>query len=185
MLSRALWLPLAITLAVGCAQKQPVLSPEEVREQECQFVRKNLPGDPDQLTKEYLKRDGAGEFTIVSGWFDHASLCPGHEGGPEVIYVLKKSHAAAARQKKGQATVHVIYQILGTLEPGESQSWHFHKKKKRQSRTFSFVHTAYGWRMRDVHLADGEFLSLETAVGRIPDAQEKQDLLQFGSTAQF
>ena len=76
----------------------------------------------------------------------------------------------------GLATVQVEYEILGLVKRGAQETWHFRKREKKMQRGFKLVHTAYGWRIRDSRLVDGEFLSSEAAKARVTTKQDKKTL---------
>jgi hypothetical protein len=154
---------------MGCAQKQPDLSFKEMTNPDCYFVKEKTTAAPSELLKSYLDRDAAGDLTVVNGWFDSAVLCPGHEAGPAVSYVIKSSRILSVEVGVGSASARVEYEVIGFVDPGAQQSWHFKKKKETKTRTFKFAHTAYGWRFNNSHLADGEYLSVTQAKARVSD----------------
>ena len=153
-------------MVIGCAHKEPNLSPKEMTEKACRFSKASLDDTPDKVVQGYLKRDAAGEFTLVSGWFDSATLCPGREAAPEISYVIRRYHAGKPLVSMGKATIVVEYDVIGLLEPGIKASWNFVRRHKKMKRTFELVHTSYGWRIQTAHLVDGQYLSTKTAKKR-------------------
>lgn len=174
---------LFLLLFTGCAHKQTNLVFREMTDSDCHFSRKNLTLDPEDVVKNYVKNDGEGKFTLTSAWFDSATLCPGHEEGPELSYVIRSSKIVKLDIGKGdgRASAQVEYEVLGLIEPAAEQRWRFVRKQKKKHRIFKLVHTAYGWRIRDSHLVDGEFLSIATAVSRVSSKQDKHALAELGN----
>jgi len=167
----------SIVLA-GCAQKQPSLSFAEMNDPECVFAKKHLQQSPGQLLDEYLRREAGGEFTLASNWFDSATLCPGHEEGPEVSYVSRGSRVVKliVGRGDGRAYARVQYELVGRIEREPGNKWHFIAKKRKKTRAFRMVHTAYGWRILDSGLVNGEYLSIATAQSRVSSRRDKKAL---------
>lgn len=149
-------------------------------EGDCHFNRKKLDLNPEDMIDTYVKLDGEGQFTLTNAWFDSATLCPGHEEGPELSYVVKRSKIVKLDTGKGdgRASVQVEYEVLGLIEPAPEQRWHYVQREKKKLRNFKLVHTAYGWRIRDSHLVDGEFLSILTAKSRVTSKHDKSVLAE-------
>lgn len=172
---------LLLSLLTGCAHKpapEPVLKPEAISQRECMFQKIQINAEPEELVRDYLKRDADGEFTLASNWFESVNLCPGHEEAPEVHYVTKSMRIDKTEVNDGHATVHVSYSVIGEIEyDGANDSWHFIRGPKKEKRTYKLVHTEYGWRFRAVHLADGQFLSVDTAKARLTSESDKDALI--------
>ena len=176
----SLWILIVLGVIAfpGCAQKQPNRSFREMTDPECQFNRVKLEDSPQKLIDEYLRREAGGEFTLTSRWFDSATLCPGHEDGPELSYVSRSSRVLklVIGDRDGRAFARVQYDVAGLIEPGPHETWHFVARRRKKVRTFKLVHTAYGWRIRDSHLVDGEYLSIATAKSRVASKIDQRAL---------
>lgn len=57
------------------------IDPETGLEASCMFEKRVLHPDGGELIREFLLRDGRGDFLRSDPWFNSATECPGHEPG--------------------------------------------------------------------------------------------------------
>ena len=116
------------------------------REEGCDLDSTVAHPDALALVREFVARDGAGEFAMGSNWLGGAVLCPGHLPGPDSFTAIDTVEVLAERAvlKADSAWVPVRYVRLGIA------SANFFERATEGELgvdTFLVVRTAAGWRV--------------------------------------
>jgi hypothetical protein len=112
------------------------------------LCRDTTPGHPDpgKLVREYVRRDGGGEFLASNTFWVSATECA--EGGPDVARVITSSAVDSLGIRGDTARFAVTYQFLGDLLQGPVG---FAPKVRTETDTFIVIHRPYGWRIVGPH----------------------------------
>lgn len=130
----------------------------------CGFLAVQAHPDPDSLIADYLRRDGAGEFTRTNAWRDTAMACPAHAPGWDGFTIISAFTLEALDRSDDQARYRVSYQRFGYLEQ-DSTGFHVRRDAGEERTTATLRHTASGWRIEDW---DNEPHVLEQAAAGMP-----------------
>lgn len=117
----------------------------------CDFRKENQKFNPKDLVREYLIRDGRGDFLKSDSWLDSVTICPGHLPGTDVFSVIAEYKIEKSEESKSSTIIQVKYKILGTFASGGDRGELNAFTAKRESKTESFEveHTPYGWRLKE------------------------------------
>lgn len=102
--------------------------------------------DPGKLVREYVRRDGGGEFLSSNTFWVSATECA--EGGADVARVITSSTIDSLGIRADTARFAVTYHFLGDLLQGPVG---FAPKVRTQTDTFVVIHRPYGWRIVGPH----------------------------------
>ncbi len=102
------------------------------------IVKKDLGLNPEQLVREYVKRDANGEFLQTNEWWNSAVACPECMGGPDTFTVISSYKI----RKISNLQFEVTYDIEGTLS-GAS----FKTEKRKDPESFTVVKTQWGFKL--------------------------------------
>lgn len=132
----------AWALAAG-AQDAGVASGPEEPVDICGPVEKQAHPDPVALVREFVRRDGKGQFLQTDDWFMGAVSCPDIEPGPDTFTVVRSYKVKPARKvSRDEVRIEVEYDVLGEF------GLHFRRAPSRRTRVFTVVRTPYGWRIQ-------------------------------------
>jgi hypothetical protein len=112
------------------------------------LCRDTTPGHPDpgKLVREYVRRDGGGEFLSSNTFWVSATECA--EGGADVARVITSSTIDSLGIRADTARFAVTYHFLGDLLQGPVA---FAPNVRTQTDTFVVIHRPYGWRIVGPH----------------------------------
>jgi hypothetical protein len=112
------------------------------------LCRDTTPGHPDpgKLVREYVRRDGGGEFLSSNTFWVSATECA--EGGADVARVITSSTIDSLGIRADTARFAVTYHFLGDLSQGPVG---FAPNVRTQTDTFVVIHRPYGWRIVGPH----------------------------------
>ena len=112
------------------------------------LCRDTTPGHPDpgKLVREYVRRDGGGEFLSSNTFWVSATECA--EGGADVARVITSSTVDSLGIRADTARFAVTYHFLGDLLQGPVG---FAPNVRTQTDTFVVIHRPYGWRIVGPH----------------------------------
>jgi len=102
----------------------PVPAPED---ETCEFVASRDHPDPDSLISEFLARDAEGDFLQTSDWFAGATMCPGHEPGPD-FYTVVEGYEVASLERTPHR-VGVVVTSPRVLDGARGRSWDGHRHR--------------------------------------------------------
>lgn len=102
--------------------------------------------DPGKLVREYVRRDGGGEFLSSNTFWVSATECA--EGGADAARVITSSTIDSLGIRADTARFAVTYHFLGDLLQG---SVGFAPKVNTETDTFVVIHRPYGWRIVGPH----------------------------------
>lgn len=111
----------------------------------CRDTTPNHP-DPGKLVREYVRRDGGGEFLSSNTFWVSATECA--EGGSDVARVITSSTIDSLGLRADTARFAVTYHFLGDLLQGPVG---FAPKVRTETDTFVVIHRPYGWRIVGAH----------------------------------
>jgi hypothetical protein len=114
----------------------------------CDFVTMVAHENAQDLAREFLRRDGAGEFLQSSSWFDGATDCPGHEPGPDVFTLVANYATTPIAASDSAVTIQVTYRVLGHVHGDASGFDVLDAQPRILVDTLALRHTAWGWRVR-------------------------------------
>ncbi len=109
----------------------------------CGLVEKQAHPNPVALVREFVRRDGKGQFLKTDDWFMGAVSCPELEPGPDTFTVVR-SYKVKPPTRKGrdEVRIEVEYDVLGQF------SLRFRPGPTRVTRVFTVVRTPHGWRIQ-------------------------------------
>jgi hypothetical protein len=111
----------------------------------CRDTTPNHP-DPGKLVREYVRRDGGGEFLSSNTFWVSATECA--EGGADVARVITSSSIDSLGIRADTARFAVTYHFLGDLLQGPVG---FAPNVRTQTDTFVVIRRPYGWRIVGPH----------------------------------
>ena len=127
--------------------KQFYTPPATEYSEEC--LRSATPGysDPADLAREYVDRDGAGQFTSASRWLQEAHYCPGHLPGWDLATLVKEATVDSVASQGPVATAYVTYRQLGYIESDGAGFFGFEEELGDLAVTIRMVRLVDGWRV--------------------------------------
>ena len=138
------------TAGAATAQATPHASAGDTAA-DCGLVRSTAYPDPGALIREYVQRDGAGEFVHRAPWLDTVYQCPHRLTEPAGYRVVAFSSIVPLPQTDSVAPYAVQSAQLGAVTrdaAGPSYAGH----RSSQVDTLTIVRTAYGWRVASPQL---------------------------------
>jgi hypothetical protein len=102
--------------------------------------------DPGKLVREYVRRDGGGEFLSSNTFWVSGTECA--EGGADVARVITSSTIDSLGIRADTARFAVTYHFLGDLLQGPGG---FAPNVRTETDTFVVIHRPYGWRIVGPH----------------------------------
>jgi len=152
----------AATLTRGGARVPPIGdAPRETAgtydDPSCEFVRADAHTSADTLLRDFLERDGRGEFLRRSAWLDSATMCPGHLPAPDQFIVVGAYSITPESRDSALARYRVVYQHLGyasAAAPSTSAGgWaDFQPHAQADTLHFVLVRSPHGWRVAEPQL---------------------------------
>jgi hypothetical protein len=137
----------AAVAAAGCERgNQRGAGTGEGADDGCDMVRTQAHPDPAELVREYVRRDGEGQFLEPDDWFTSALACPARVRRHNDATLVAGYAVMPRSQGADTARIGVTYQRLGDLDRGGSGS-RFLSRKGMEVDTFVVVRTAAGWRI--------------------------------------
>jgi hypothetical protein len=142
--------------------------------EECGFDSTVVWNDPVALVKEFVQRDGDGEFLAPNTWFNSAVDCPGHEEEPESLVVVGKTTITPLASRADTARVEVSYTRLGSAQtdPGDQL---FEPDSGSFADTITVSRSRFGWRIASP--ADAQRVSAASALARLTFRPADRDRL--------
>jgi len=112
----------------------------------CDFDTTRAHPDALALVREFVDRDGRGEYALGSEWLPGAVLCPGQLPGPDSFTAIDTVEVLSAQAilRADSAWVPVRYELLG-----DASALVFQPTEVPRTRVDTLVvaRTAYGWRV--------------------------------------
>lgn len=102
------------------------------------IVKRDLGLKPEQLVREYVERDGKGEFLQTNTWWNTAVTCPECMGGPDTFTVVK-GHGI---KRLSDLQYEVSYSVIGTCS-GDT----FRELQTSRKQIYTVVKTAWGFKL--------------------------------------
>ena len=109
----------------------------------CEFVREPQTWTPAALVREYVRRDGAGEFLAADPWLKSALTCYGHMPGWDEATIVAAAEIRPLDSTATRARFVVAYRIVGTLSDPSALL----PSPQFEVDTFIVVSTGWGWRI--------------------------------------
>ena len=121
-------------------------------------------------------------FSTPNPWFNGATDCPGHEGGPDTYTAIANYSTSPLLRSDTSVAVTVVYSVLGEVHGDAEDSSVFEEHARQVIDTLVIRHTAYGWRVRSpalwLHvLVDSAFTYAKYIPFHTKDAQRIRELL--------
>jgi hypothetical protein len=115
----------------------------------CGFVSEQHHTDAAALVKEYLRRDGAGEWLMhgATHWLATAMMCPDHRPGWDAATLVSGFDITPLTADDTSAAFEVRYSRIGPLSQ-DSVSFYLIEEPGIESDTFITLKTQYGWRIQ-------------------------------------
>jgi hypothetical protein len=112
------------------------------------WCKDTTPGHPDpgKLVRDYVRRDGGGEFLASNKFWSSATECAG--GGSQFARVITSYAIDSLGIRADTARFAVQYHFLGDLLVGPSG---FAPNVRAETDTFVVIHRPYGWRIVGQH----------------------------------
>ena len=147
---------LVAALVVSSCKQVPQISTEEqfdappATEDSGECLRSAASGysDPADLARDYVDRDGAGEFTRASRWLQQAHYCPGHLPGWDLAALVKEATVDSVVSLGPVATAYVTYRQLGRVGSDGAGFFAFEEDLGDVAATIQMVRLEDGWRVR-------------------------------------
>lgn len=126
------------------SRSDPYANYSKLEDEDCGLDSSRAHPEPVALVREFVDRDGRGEFANGGSWLSGAVLCPGHLPGPDAFVAIDtmEVQTGSARVLSDSAWVPVRYGLLGEASP-----IHFDRAPRALVDTFLVVRTTYGWRV--------------------------------------
>jgi hypothetical protein len=139
--------PPATTAGADTANGGPVSWNGE--EESCGFVEVRQEWTPGALVREYVRRDGDGEFMSSAPWLDSALTCAGHLPGWDAATVITDVEVSLVDSSEHRVRYALRYAVAGTLQGGND----FERAEMRDEIVMTVVETPWGWRIGEPQLA--------------------------------
>jgi hypothetical protein len=132
------------TSAASSAGSGASSTPPSSTDDDCGLDSTRAHPEPLALVREFVERDGRGEFARGSTWLSGAVLCPEHLPGPDAFVAIDTMEVltGAAVVTADSARVPVRYALLGEASP-----LRFDAAPSVVVDTFLVARTSYGWRV--------------------------------------
>ena len=111
-------------------------------ESQCGFDSTAHFSDPEDLVREFARRDEQGAFLRADPHFDAAVECPARERSPSEYFVIAGWEIVPLRTSGDSARVGVRYRLLGAASPDG-----YRPDLKTVIDTVKLARTRFGWRI--------------------------------------
>jgi hypothetical protein len=154
----------ATSVPIEVVDEDPV-DPESGYEASCMFAKRVAHPDGASLIREFLERDGRGDFLRSDDWFGGATDCPGHEPGPDTYILIADQQVQIVRSGDSLIFGVVKARVLGLVGPGSRFSDTLLISPRSATDTLRAFRTRFGWRIRSPALRQHVLLSSQAARG--------------------
>jgi hypothetical protein len=141
-----------LSAVLACGGETPRRAVESVdtltttAEASCRPPQVHANPDPFDLVREFVRREGEGEFLVASPWLDSAYACPGRTAPPSEFTIVAGYSFRTVAQDAERARMLVTYILVGDLRRVDSLLV-LERRVGTVRDTFVVVATEFGWRL--------------------------------------